>query len=184
VRGGCPGAAREVFDRYSGHVQRVVRRALHQKLRRQYDSVDFLQSVWASFFQVPAERYTFANPEELMRFLSQVAYNKVADAARGTLGTAKRDATRERSLDQPTGARPTDGTLAEELPVGDPTPSQQAIADERWESLVSGLPPGHRRVLELLRDGYTHTEIASIAGIHPKIIQRLLRELRRKMGLP
>src|SRR5689334_10247248 len=85
VRAGDPQATQEVFDRYSDAIRRVVRRYLHQRLRAQYDSIDILQTVWASFFQVPPERYTFETPEALLSFLSQMAYNKVVDVFRRRL---------------------------------------------------------------------------------------------------
>jgi RNA polymerase sigma-70 factor (ECF subfamily) len=167
VRTGCPDASREVFDRYSDAVRRVVRRALHVKLRRQYDSIDFLQSVWASFFQVPPERYTFATQEALVGFLSRLAVNKVVEATRRHL-VAKRDANRECSLEAPGVA---------DVPTPAPTPSQVVMAEERWEGLVRDQPPEIRRVLELLRQGHNHKEIARQVGVHPKVIQRLIRKL-------
>ena len=45
VRSGSEEAAREMFDRYSGHIALVVRRRLDQRMRSQYDSLDFLQAV-------------------------------------------------------------------------------------------------------------------------------------------
>ena len=56
VRAGDPRAAQEVFDRYSEPIRRVVRRYLHQRLRAQYDSIDILQTVWASFSRRHAQR--------------------------------------------------------------------------------------------------------------------------------
>jgi RNA polymerase sigma-70 factor (ECF subfamily) len=175
VRAGCPEAAREVFARYSGAVRRVVRRTLHQKMRRQYDSVDFLQSVWASFFLVPAQSYTFATQEALVGFLSRVAFNKVVEATRRQLGTDKRDAGRERSLD--------DADLPE-IPLHGPTPSQVAMAAECWEGLLRDQPPELRRVLELLRQGHNHKDIAQQLGLHPKVIQRLIKKLSPEADLP
>src|SRR3954451_7111593 len=98
VRAGSPEAAREVFELYSGHVRRVVRRQLHQRLRSQYDSLDLLQAVWASFFQVPVERYTFASPDDLIPFLSRLAYNKVVEVFRRHFQTGQRNLNREQPL--------------------------------------------------------------------------------------
>src|SRR3954454_4204180 len=95
VRAGNPEAAREVFERYSGHVRRVVRRRLHQRLRAQYDSLDLLQAIWASFFHVPIERYTFAKPDDLIAFLSRLAYNKAVEVFRRHLRTGQRNLNRE-----------------------------------------------------------------------------------------
>jgi RNA polymerase sigma-70 factor (ECF subfamily) len=177
VRAGCPRAAQEVFERYSEHVRRVVRRQLHHLLRTQYDSVDFLQAVWASFFLVAPERYTFTSPEELIAFLSQMAYNKVADVFRHRFQTDKQNIYRE----QRQGGE--DPRLAD-VPGRGPSPSQVAIAHEHWERLLQGQPPQYRRVLEMLRQGHTHQEIAEQLDVHPKVIQRLLRKLTAKVERP
>jgi RNA polymerase sigma factor (sigma-70 family) len=177
VRAGCPRAAQEVFDRYSDAVRRVVRRALRQRMRARYDSHDFLQSVWASFFLTPPEQYTFDTPEALVRFLSRVAFHKVVDEGRRQLGTDKHDVNRERSLEAVAGPyrRP------EEVLAGrTPTPSQVLMAEERWQQLLKGQPPQARRVLELLRQGYSHQEIADQLGLYPKLIQRFLQKLRQR----
>src|SRR5260370_21457217 len=99
VRAGSEEAARELFDRYSGHISRVVRRRLHSRLRTQYDSLDFLQAVWASFFAVPLEEYTFDHPEDLVRFLARMAYNKVVDVTRRRFGTVKHNINSERPFE-------------------------------------------------------------------------------------
>jgi RNA polymerase sigma-70 factor (ECF subfamily) len=179
VRAGCPEAAREVFDRYSDQVRVVVRHRLPPPLRAQYDSVDFVQSVWASFFDEPARQYTFATPEALVKFLARVAHNKVVDQVRQRLGTQKRDLSRERSLDDAGGHR---RPLADKLPVRGPTPSQVAIASELEEHLLAGQPPELRRALEMLRQGHDRREVAAVLGLHPKLLQRVLRELRRKVS--
>src|SRR4051812_9085244 len=166
VRAGCPQAAQEVYNRYSEPLQRVVRRRLHHPLRTQYDSVDFLQGVWASFFQMPQERHHFATADDLVAFLSRVAINKVVETLRRRQ-TAKRNLHRE----QPLGARDSGGVV--DVAARDPSASQLAIAEERWERLIEGQPPQYRRVLELLRAGHTHKEIADQLGLHPKVIQRL-----------
>jgi RNA polymerase sigma factor (sigma-70 family) len=178
VRAGCPEAAREVFERYSEHVRRVVRRWLHHRLRPQYDSLDFIQSVWTSFFRVPAQRYTFRTADELIGFLSRVAYFKVIDVFRRRLQTDKHHGARE----DPFPANKEGGTI-EPAAVRQPTPSQLAIAQEHWERLLQGQPPQVCRALEMLRRGHTHREVADCLGVTPKMIQRLLQSLRRKLDL-
>jgi RNA polymerase sigma factor (sigma-70 family) len=178
VRAGNEEAARELFDRYSGHISRVVRRRLHRRLRTQYDTLDFLQAVWASFFAAPFEDYKFEQPKDLVGFLARMAYNKVVDATRRRFGTVKHSINGEVRFEEGRGAS------AEHVPVRQPTPSQLVMAEERWEQLVRGLTPPFRRVLELLRKGYTHKKIAHEVGLHPKMIQRFLRQLAERWGVP
>lgn len=179
VRSGCPDAAREVFDRYNSHVRRVVRRHLARRLRRQYDSLDFLQAVWASFFTTPADRYTFEQPDDLVNFLARIAANKVIEEFRRQVLTLKNDIGRNVPIVQVPASEIAAGPAAVAAePAGrEPSPSQLAIAEERWEHLLRDQPPGYRRVLELLREGHTFREIAERTGCHPKVIQRLLRKL-------
>ena len=178
VRAGCPRATQEVYDRYGDHVRRVVRRRLHQRLRTQYDSGDFQQAVLASFFLLPPERHTFSTPEELIAFLSRMAYNKVADVFRHRFQTDKQNINREQRLGGDDDSRWAD------LPGRGPSPSQVAIAHEHWERLLQGQPPQYRRVLEMLRQGHSHREIAERLDLHPKVIQRLLRKLTAKVEPP
>jgi DNA-directed RNA polymerase specialized sigma24 family protein len=179
VRTGCPEAAREVFDRFNPHVQRVVRRYLARRLRRQFDSLDFSQAVWASFFVIPADRYTFACPTDLLKFLGQIAANKVIEEFRHQLQTRKNDVGRELPIAQlPAGDAPVAAAAVAAEPAGrEPTPSQVAIAEERWKLLLRNQPPLRQRVLELLRQGHSPGEASEQTGVHPKVIQRLLRKL-------
>jgi RNA polymerase sigma-70 factor (ECF subfamily) len=183
VRQGCPGAAQEVYDRFNPHVQRIVRRYLARRLRRQYDSLDFLQEIWTSFFLTPADRYTFDRPADLINFLARVATNKVVEAYRHRLQTAKHDLTRELPIAElPSGDVPVArAAVAAEPPGREPTPSQLTIAEERWQLLLRGQPPRCRRVLELLRQGHTYREVSEQTGVHHKVIQRLVRKLGERV---
>jgi RNA polymerase sigma factor (sigma-70 family) len=176
VKAGRPEAAEQLFERYGPAVRRVVRRWLQQPLRRHFDSTDFEQSVWASFFHTSAERYSFPTPDDLVAFLSQVAYNKVVDATRKRFGAGQDSRPQERSLDEPLGPDSKE-PLVTELPAPIHTPSQHLIADERWRKLTSNLPPGHVRILELLHAGCTQAEIADRLNCDPKMIRRLLGRL-------
>jgi RNA polymerase sigma factor (sigma-70 family) len=179
VRAGCPEAARELFERYGDSVRRVVRARLHQRLRSQYDSADFTQSVWKSFFRIQADRIAFNTPEELVAFLSAIAHNKVIDVFRSRLQAGKRDCSRELPFAFHFGDEKEEPPAARQ-----PTPSQEAIAQEHWERLVEGQPEVVRRALEMLREGHSHREVARCLGVTPKMITRLLQSLSWKMGSP
>ena len=176
VRAGCPEAQREVFERYCQFVRRVVRRRLRRQLRRRYDSDDFTQAVWASFFQVPTEQFVFPTSEDLIAFLGQMADNKVKETTRKRLGTRRHRSAYAQSLDAPNPNE--DGPVGEAVPMVRPTPSQTLIADERWQRLIQGLAPGHRRILELLRDGYSSADIIRmLPNVNRKAIEKLIERL-------
>src|SRR5437868_259186 len=150
---GCPVARRELYEQYGPVVLRAVRRRLHRKMRPQFDSQDFTQDVWASFFHLEPERYEFADPDALNEFLAAMAKNKVGMQFRRKMQGVRENLNRERYA-------------AEVVDVGgrDPTPSQRLVADEGWAALVADLPPLMRRVLAMLRLGYTYDEVGTRTG--------------------
>ena len=83
IQAGDDGAARELLNRYEAEVRLVVRRQLPRLLRSRFDSLDFLQSVWGSFFRrmrtAPTE---FEDSRHLVAFLARAAKNKVIDEYR------------------------------------------------------------------------------------------------------
>lgn len=171
LREGSEDAARELLERYGEHILRVVRRKLHRKLRSKYDSVDFVQAVWSSFFAAAPRKYTFDHPQALMAFLVTLAQNKVVDAVRERFQTKKRNVNREHSLD---------GSVAVEaagLAAREPRPSQVAAANDEWSRLLTELPARYQRVLVLLREGHTQKEIAEELGVNEKTIRRVLDKL-------
>jgi RNA polymerase sigma-70 factor (ECF subfamily) len=173
VREGSPEASRELYDRYGHHILRVVRRKLHSKLRPKFDSLDFVQDVWASFFAAePHEQKRFETPSALCAYLAQVASNKVADAFRMRLQRQKYNVNRENSLDGSAAFH------AQTLIGPDPTGSQLAVANETYDRLTQGQPAHHGRILELLHQGHSHLEIATALGVNEKTIRRLIRKLQ------
>jgi RNA polymerase sigma factor (sigma-70 family) len=178
VREGCPDAARELFERYGGHIRHAVRRRLHERMRARYDSLDFTQDVWASFFTSPLDKYTFDTPESLIAFLTEVAQSKVAKAFRGDFQTNKRNLHVEQPLES---VRPDAPPC--DPPTPGPTPSQVAIANEHWEQMLGGLSKRYRLMMELLRQGHNRKEVAERTGLNPKLIQRLLNKLAQRRDL-
>jgi RNA polymerase sigma factor (sigma-70 family) len=176
VRGGCPAAKEELYRRYGDAVRRVVSRKLRRELRRQLDSVDVAQSVWASFFLGDPGRYCFSDADSLVAFLVRVASNKIVDQARYQFAQA-RDVRRERSLEEPGAADGMD-PVGNVLPDRTHTPSQYAMAGERWRTLTHNLSDRHVRILELLRAGHSQTDVAREVGCDPETIRRLLDRLR------
>jgi RNA polymerase sigma factor (sigma-70 family) len=179
VRTGCPEAAREIFERYGKEIQLVVRKRLSQRMRAQFDSLDFAQDAWASFFNIRPEQYTFQTPGELISFLAQIARHKVIDAYRKRQRTLKHNRQEVHTLP------PWSDSVAVHEPVArQPTPSQVAVAEEQWDQMLQNKPPQVRRALEMLRAGHSHREIAECLGIPTKLIQRLLRDLNSRRKSP
>ncbi|HXG11299.1 MAG TPA: sigma-70 family RNA polymerase sigma factor [Gemmataceae bacterium] len=177
VQEGSPEAAREVCELYGPHIVRVIRRRLSRRLRSEFDSIDFTQAVWASFFALEPERQHFAGPRELMAFLAMVARNKVIEAYRHRVQSQRYGTRREYPL-----ARSAEDDEQTEPPGRQPTPSQFAVAQEQWDRLQAGLPPPYRCILEMLRQGHTHGEIARALGLTEKTVQRVIRLLAARVA--
>jgi RNA polymerase sigma factor (sigma-70 family) len=175
VRAGSADAVRELIDTYGRHVLRVVRRRLNKRLRPKFDSTDFTQSVWASFFTSGLERHSFERPEDLIAFLGAVAGNKVTDEIRQRLRYRQHNVGREQSL-QGSAARE-----GEALAGPGPTPSEEAMARECWDRMQQRATRPGRRILGLLRQGVTHEEIARKLRVDVKTVQRLVRNLGREL---
>lgn len=168
VQHGCTEAARELHELYGPHVERTVRRYLHEKLRSKYDSTDFVQDVWASFFVDAAEK-RFETPQELVAFLTRMARNKVAEAVRTRMVRQKYNINREQPFQpSPTGSIP--------FPAVQPTPSEIVMGREAWDKLLQTVPLVHRRILLLLRDGKSPDRIAEEVGVSRKTVTRVIRK--------
>ena len=171
VREGSEEAARELLRRYGEHILRVVRRKLHKKLRPKFDSCDFVQAVWASFFANAPRKYTFDHPQALIAFLVTLAQNKVVEAVRQRFQRQKYNVNREHSLEGSVACE------AAELAARQPTPSQVAVANEEWHRLLAELPAHYQRMLLLLREGHTQREIAQQLGVNERTIRRVIDKL-------
>ncbi len=171
VRSGSTDAVLRLVEDYGPHIQRVVRRRLDRRMRSKFDSIDFVQMVWASFFRNPTEMSSFDEPKDLVRYLAALANNKVIDEHRRRILTQKHDITREKSLDE---SRDIDTAVK----AGDPTPSQVAIFREQLDRMIEGKPDVYRRVIQLRLGGATYVEIGQELGIHERkardIVHRLI----------
>src|SRR4051812_927809 len=173
IQAGDEGAARELLARYEAEVRLVVRRQLPRLLRSRFDSLDFLQSVWGSFFRRvrsgPAE---VEDSRHLVAFLARAAKNKVIDQDRRA-ASQKQDVHREEPL-WVDGGRPRD--VAD---VAD-SPSDLAQAREVFVRLRDSLPEDRRTILELKADGLSSRDIGEQLGISERTVQRVLEDLRRR----
>src|ERR1700753_3821647 len=119
IQAGDEVAARELLRRFEAEVRLVVRRQLPRLLRSRFDSLDFLQSVWGSFFRRMRTAPTdFEDSRHLVAFLARAAKNKVIDEYRRA-ASRKQDMHREEPL-WGDGLRPRD--------VPDPADSPSEVA--------------------------------------------------------
>lgn len=172
VCAGSDEAAWELIDTYGPHIQRVVRRKLNQRMRSKFDSLDFVQMVWASFFTEREKMAKFTEPTDLIKYLATIAQRKLIQESRRRLQGQKHNVGRERALisgseDESTYVRKSN------------TPSQIVMAKDRLEAMMRERSDRDRRVVELRMQGLTFVEIGEELGIH----ERTAREVIEKLAL-
>jgi RNA polymerase sigma factor (sigma-70 family) len=173
IQAGDESAARELLTRYEAEVRLVVRRQLPRLLRSRFDSLDFLQSVWGSFFRRlqlgPTE---FEDSRHLVAFLARAAKNKVIDQYRRA-ASQKYDMHREEPMWH-------EGQSPREPAADLDTPSEVAEAHEVFGRLRDLLPEARRTILELKAEGLSSRDIGERLGISERTVQRMLEDLRRR----
>ena len=176
IHEGDEDAARELLSRYEAEVRLVVRRQLPRLLRSRFDSLDFLQSVWGSFFyKVRTTPTEFDDGRHLVAFLARAAKNKVIDEYRRA-GSQKGDMRREEPLW-------TDGDRPKDVAAHLETASQVAEAREAFGKLSELVPEDRRALLELKAAGLSSREIGEKLGISERTVQRVVEDLRRKVAM-
>ena len=175
IRAGDESAAHELLARYEAQVRLVVRRQLPRLLRSRFDSLDFLQSVWGSFFRrMKAGPDEFEDPRSLVAFLARAAKNKVIDEYRRA--ASKKCNMR---LEEPLWV---DGSRPRELVADDDSPSEIVEAREAFGRLLEMLPEDRRIMLKLRVQGLSTREIGDRLNVSERTVRRVLEDLRRRSG--
>jgi RNA polymerase sigma factor (sigma-70 family) len=164
--------------RFEDDIRMMVRVRLPRPLRSQFDSMDFVQEVWHSFFRINQEDPDrLSQIRDIRSFLAGVARNKVFEEHRRRSMTQKYDLGREEPLYVRRGSR----DIPRDVPANDPSPSQDAQARERLDQILEGGSPRDAEVIELRRQGLTFEEIAEQTGLHERTVRRVVDTIRRRM---
>lgn len=174
IAAGSEAAVERLLGLYGDHLCRAVRRRLSRALRPKFDTNDFVQAVWASFFCNRGELARFEHSAQLVAFLTRVASNKVVDECRHRFQTQKADVARECSLSDQTSQE-----LA--IPGREPPPSQIAMMNEQLERLRGDVPSRYRSIVELRVEGQSQEEIAEKLGVSERTVSRVLNKLRSRV---
>ncbi len=171
VQHGSQEAGWSLVESYGPAILRVVRSRLSLKMRSKFDSIDFVQAVWKSFFSRSIHLQTFEGPDQLVAHLATLARNKVIDECRRRLVTKKHEVSRERSIYRQESGKPIN------ISSSDPTPSEVAIARERWTALMADQPEHYKKILQLRYEGETYQAIANQLGLHERTVRRAVRSI-------
>ncbi|MBV8129014.1 MAG: RNA polymerase sigma factor [Planctomycetaceae bacterium] len=178
AKAGDETAIREFLTRFEPEVRIMVRGRLPRMLRTQFDSMDFVQAVWQSFFaDLRSSSRQFENVHHLRGFLAGVARNKVYEEHRRLTRTKKYALAREQSLYVRRGSREVELALISP----EPTPSQAVQASDRLAQLVARCSPLEAQVITLRRQEMTFDEIARRTGISERSVRRIIDEARERM---
>jgi RNA polymerase sigma factor (sigma-70 family) len=170
VQKGSPDAVWEIIDRYGWQIQKVVRRHLNANLRSQFDSADFMQLVWVSFFRSPEIVHSFSSPADLAAFLMTLARNKVINETRKHRNTKAGGVRKVQSYDDPEIKRKLHADRS-------PTPSAVAVARERWQQLISNQPKHYQEVARLKLMGEAQVDIARKLKIDERTVRKIIGRL-------
>jgi RNA polymerase sigma-70 factor (ECF subfamily) len=175
---GEPAAIQDFLSRFEREVRMMVRARLPRRLRTQFDSADFVQAVWQSFFSdLQQSPRAFENIDHLRAFLAGVVRNKVREQHRRLTRTEKYDLSREERLY----VRRGDHDVLRDVVSTDPSPSDRAQAGDRLKQLTAGRSEREVEVLTLRQEGLTLVEIAVRTGMNERSVRRVIASVRSWM---
>jgi RNA polymerase sigma factor (sigma-70 family) len=174
LRVGDEAAAVELHSLYAEQLQRIVRVRLTQPgLRRQMDSIDICQSVFADFFvRTALGQYEPKSPAELLRLLAAMARHRLIYHAKKQKA-ARRD------------VRRVEAGAVEDLSLagGGSTPSQIVSARELLQQCQNKLSEEERSLLDMRRSGRGWSEIAQEIGKSAEAVRKQFeRTIKRVSG--
>lgn len=176
VKDGEPQAIERLISAYGDSIQRVVRRRLNRRMRQRFDSLDFTQDVWKSFFSNLDDVSRFESPEKLNAYLARVSSNKVVDACRRCFTLQKDNMNRERPLLD-------EGEMGHAVAYDNqPTPSEVVVAKDQQDKLLENHPPQYEEILQRRIAGQTHKEIAEQLKISKRTVMRVLQRIAKRVA--
>ena len=174
LRRGDAAAGQILFDEYGGLLLQVIRGYLNPAIRRQVDSVDFVQDVWLAFLVKPDGTMSFDSPEQLAGFLATVARNKVIDAVRHSLRSAGHTLNREVRIEEKPG-------LEDKLIGRGTTASHVAMTKELDGYLLEGFRPVHQKIARQVLEGRDAKSIAEELDISIRTVMRIRERILKRL---
>ena len=154
LRRGDANAAHELVRRYESIIRVAVRARCGPELRRQFDSMDVCQSVFASFFiRVATGAFELRQPKQLVALLTKMAQNKLNMRTRGHF-RERRDIRRQLAL------------AVDQFAISSrwPGPVQQVAGRDLLEHVLNAMSPDIRSIAMLRIGEASWSEIASTMG--------------------
>ena len=176
LRDGDRAAAAEVFQLYLRRLLALASSRTSPKLRSKDDPEDVVQSVFLSFLgRIDNAPYELADASRLWSLLATITVRKCYDRRR-YWERGRRKAMLEVGL--------SDWSNSDnwwELTDRKPTAYQAAVLAEISELLLSGLSDDHRRIAQLVLEGYTRVEVARICNCAERTVYRVIERLQQRI---
>jgi RNA polymerase sigma factor (sigma-70 family) len=173
AEGGSEEAARELYETYVKYVLRCVRHRMWHRLRSKFDSQDFVQQVWASFFDGRGSLPRFETPDDLIAYLRSMAEKKVASEGRQRR-LPKRNLVLEVAVHEDS------DTVGQHPATRLPTPSAVAVFNEQFDRLVEQQTDETKAVAQLRYEGNTFEEISQCLNVDESSARKVMRRLKRR----
>lgn len=183
---GSEEAAWEIFDRFAPHILRVIRASLPNEIRSKVDSVDLLNTLMGSLLIKRSYLSNIREPAQLFALLTKAAKNRVIDEHRKYTVYASRSIRSEEGAfdEQNLAAKGADKGVAGDGRYGgrEQSPSQVAIAREKWRQLLDSLSRRDQQIVALRMKGHTYEEIATkIEDVSARTARRVLASTVEKL---
>ena len=173
---GSDEAMLEFVEAYGAHMHRYVRKKLNEQFpqRVRFDTQDFVQMVWVSFFTDRETIARFKTSNELVWHLVAMARNKIVSEFRHSEAGRGGDIRRTRSL-----SSIEDGS---EPLSKDATPSHVVVARDELQRLLNRGTPRDRQIIELRLSGKTFEEVGNELGIDERTARRAISRLVKNVA--
>lgn len=153
LQSGDDAAAERIFCRYYERLIGLVSQNYSNRVARTESDSDVVQSVFRSFFRRgAAQEFRIADDGSLWPILVTIALNKIRNRAK-FWSRKKRDIRRTAGIEE------LSGILSRE-----PSPEEAAVLQEVITDLLGRFSERRRRILELLLEGCSLTEVMETLG--------------------
>ncbi len=166
---GSREAVLKLFDTFERAMHEIIRSHMLDRMRSVFDSDDLMQDVRLKLCDRDLPSEVFSSQESLFAYLAEMAKNHVRETERRYFVFRKHNLNREVPLENPQ-------IEAERIPARRDAAHDVVTAQESFERWQRKLPLVYRRVLVLLRDGYSQQEVAAQMHISERTVRRLLKK--------
>jgi RNA polymerase sigma-70 factor (ECF subfamily) len=171
-RQGSQDAATQLYLRYAQRLHALTQAQCSEKLARQVDAEEIVQSVFGSFFRGASQGYyDVPASEDLWKLFLVIALNKIR--AKGNyFRAAKRDVRLTMH-----------GKGIEDQAVDRRSNSEKDMAflQVTVDEALDRLPPRYRQMVTLRIEGYEVAEIAKQTGRSQRTVERILQQARQRL---